>query len=136
MDNINFSNYIEIQQDYQSLQDNQYNVAYSIMIKASTELEYLGELFVDAEKEVSVFKVESEALEANKCLEFSKEVSVNRAEKMSISDTEVVKAKEELFRAKKTLNNLQNMINFLTRVYYDCQNIWKMGNRGYRESRG
>lgn len=132
---MDFSNYLEIKKDYEMLQDNQPSVAYSIMIRASSLLEYFGEYLTELQKEMDSKKSEYEKFEAFICLDYAKEMSVAKAEKMAIANNEVMGIRNNYFSAKQTLAKYQNMINFLTRVYYDCKNVWEKGNRVYREDR-
>jgi hypothetical protein len=132
---MDFSNYIEIKKDYEMLQENQPNVAYSIMVRASSELEYLGEELTALQEEMDISKAEYESFKDYKCLEYAKEMAVNKAEKYASNDDDVKAERNKYFSAKQILAKYQNMINFLTRIYYDCKAVWEKGNRNYRENR-
>ena len=130
-----FENYNLIKSNYESLQDNDFNSAFRIMKDASSEIAYLEENLAEEEKEMNVFKSNAESFEASAALKYAKDNPMNKAEKMSECDEDVLRKWNEYYGGKEVVKRLESMVGFLTRIYFDCKTIYERGNRAYRSGR-
>lgn len=128
--------YEDLIEDYRDLQDNDPLTAYTIMKDASAILGTLETKLKKSSAELGRYKTLAEAMENEIAVEaMSNGDSATKAEKVAKAHEDRIHAWNDYHDANKSIGELDALVSYMWRIYYDCKAVWEHGNKVYRMGR-
>ena len=128
---IDFTEYELLKEQFDKLEDNNFETAFFLRKRSASLAEYFGTKLAEAEKLKAKARKTAEGKEAEIMREYIEKYKVSRGREEYKADPRIVPVNEEYFDLIEICKKLETILKYLSDVYYISQSIYERGTRAY-----
>ena len=126
---IDYSEFEKLEKQFQTLDDANYNLAFTLRKKSASLMHYYGERKAEQDKLKAKNQLIAKGKEAEIKREYIEKYKVSRGREEYVADPRVVVVNEDYFNSIEIVGKLESLINYLGNIYYISQSVYERGNQ-------
>ena len=131
---IDFTEFEKLEQQFQSLNEDNYSLAFTLWKKSATLQDYYGARKAEQDKLLAKNLLIAKGKEAEIKREYIEKSNVSRGREEYLSDPRVLEANTAHLDSIEVVGKLESLCKYLGNIYYVSKSIYERGNSKYNQN--